>query len=104
MFCDMVGSTALAESVDPEDLRRLMQSYQQACGAVIEEYEGHVAQYLGDGLVVYFGWPTAHEDSAQRAILAALGICDALRILPAPSSAAGARRHRDGCGHRGRKR
>jgi len=55
MFCDLVGSTALAQELDPEQLRELMQSYQQTCGNVIEKYDGHVAQYLGDGLMTYFG-------------------------------------------------
>jgi class 3 adenylate cyclase len=62
MFCDLVGSTALSEALDPEDLRSVMQAYQQAAGTVIERYQGHVAQYLGDGLMTYFGWPQAHED------------------------------------------
>ena len=74
MFCDLVGSTALAERLDPEQLRDLMQAYQRACGDVIEKYDGHVAQYLGDGLMVYFGWPRAHEDDAVRAIRAGLEI------------------------------
>jgi class 3 adenylate cyclase/tetratricopeptide (TPR) repeat protein len=85
MFCDLVGSTALAETLDPEDLRGLMQAYQMACGAVIEKYEGHVAQYLGDGLMIYFGWPRAHEDDATRAVLAALGITEAVKSVAAPS-------------------
>ena len=74
MFCDLVGSTALAERLDPEQLRDLMQAYQRACGEVIGRYDGHVAQYLGDGLMVYFGWPRAHEDDAVRAIRAGLDV------------------------------
>ena len=66
MFCDLVGSTALSEKLDPEELRDLMMTYQKTAGAVIERYQGHVAQYLGDGLIVYFGWPTAHEDAAGK--------------------------------------
>jgi class 3 adenylate cyclase len=65
MFCDLVGSTALAEALDPEDLRALMHAYQQAAGGAIEKFGGHVAQYLGDGLMTYFGWPQAHEDDAH---------------------------------------
>jgi class 3 adenylate cyclase/predicted ATPase len=84
MFCDMVGSTALAQRLEPEDLRGLMQAYQQACATVIERYGGHVAQYLGDGLMVYFGWPQAFEDNARRAVLAALEICDAVGGIAAP--------------------
>ena len=72
MFCDLVGSTALSEALDPEDLRALMQAYQQTAGTVIERYQGHVAQYLGDGLLIYFGWPVAHEDDAERAVRAGL--------------------------------
>lgn len=83
MFCDMVGSTALAERLDPEDLKALMQEYQAACRDVIERYEGHVAQYLGDGIMVYFGWPRAHEEDAQRAIRTALDIVQALDDLAA---------------------
>jgi class 3 adenylate cyclase len=60
MFCDLVGSTPLSIALDAEDLRDLMHTYQQTCGAVIERYEGHVAQYRGDGLMTYFGWPVAH--------------------------------------------
>ena len=84
MFCDLVGSTALSEKLDPEDLRKLMQSYQKAAGAVIERYDGHIAQYLGDGLMTYFGWPRAHEDDAQRAVRAGLEIVEAVSSLAAP--------------------
>jgi hypothetical protein len=83
MFCDLVGSTELATKLDPEQLRDLMQAYQRACGEVISRYEGHVAQYLGDGLMVYFGWPTAHEDDASRAIRAGLEITEAVPKLNA---------------------
>src|SRR5262249_31906752 len=62
MFCDLVGSTALSEQLDPEDWREVVRAYQVAGAAVISRYEGRVAQYLGDGLLVYFGYPTAHED------------------------------------------
>ena len=81
MFCDLVGSTALSHELDPEDLRALMQRYQQICGAAVERHAGHVAQYLGDGLMVYFGWPRAHEDAAQRALLTALEIVDAVKAV-----------------------
>jgi class 3 adenylate cyclase/predicted ATPase/ABC-type transport system involved in cytochrome c biogenesis ATPase subunit len=83
MFCDLVGSTALAERLDPEQLRDLMQAYQRACRDVIARYEGHVAQYLGDGLMVYFGWPQAHEDDAVRAIRAGLEVTQAVSKLTA---------------------
>ena len=78
LFCDLVGSTALAQELDPEELRDLMQAYQRTCGEVIERYDGHVAQYLGDGLMVYFGWPRAHEDDAVRAIRAGLEVAEAV--------------------------
>ena len=85
MFCDLVGSTALSEQLDPEDLRSLMQAYQQAAGGAVARYEGHVAQYLGDGLMTYFGWPQAHEDDAERAVRAALDIVEAVKQVPAPA-------------------
>jgi class 3 adenylate cyclase len=81
LFCDLVGSTALAQKLDPEQLRDLMQAYQRACSQAIARYEGHVAQYLGDGLVVYFGWPRAHEDDAVRAIRAGLEAVEAVATL-----------------------
>ena len=84
MFCDLVGSTALAEKLDPEDLRSLMQGYQKSAGGVIERYEGHVAQYLGDGLMIYFGWPQAHEDDAERAVRAGLDIVKSVSRLEGP--------------------
>jgi class 3 adenylate cyclase/predicted ATPase len=81
MFCDLVGSTALSQKLDPETLRELMRSYQQCCGAVIDKYDGHVAQYLGDGLMVYFGWPRAHEDDAERAVRAGLEVVEAVKLV-----------------------
>ena len=83
MFCDLVGSTALSEKLDPEDLREVMAAYQKAAGAVIERYEGHVAQYLGDGLMVYFGWPAAHEEDAGRAVRASLELIEAVKRVEA---------------------
>jgi len=84
MFCDLVGSTALSEQLDPEDWREVVRAYQAAGAAVISRYEGRVAQYLGDGLLVYFGYPTAHEDDAQRAVHTGLGIVGAMQELPLP--------------------
>jgi len=84
MFCDLVGSTALSQKLDPETLRELMRSYQQSCGAVIDQYDGHVAQYLGDGLMTYFGWPRAHEDDAERAVRASLNILEAIKAIEPP--------------------
>ncbi|MGK9169684.1 AAA family ATPase [Inquilinus limosus] len=81
MFCDLVGSTALSGSLDPEELREILRAYQAACASVIERYDGHVAKYIGDGLLAYFGIPRAHEDDAQRAVSAGLGIVEAVRHL-----------------------
>lgn len=79
MFCDLVGSTVLSAQLDPEDYRAVVQQYQQTCSAVIERYEGYLAQHLGDGLLVYFGYPVAHEGGARRAVRAGLEIVQALR-------------------------
>ncbi len=81
MFCDLVGSTLLAGQLDPEDYREVVRSYHATCSEVIQRYDGHVAQLLGDGLLVYFGWPQAHEDDAQRAVHAGLGILEAMSEL-----------------------
>ena len=81
LFCDLVDSTALASALDPEDLREVVQAYQEVCAKVIARFEGHIAQYLGDGLLVYFGYPRAHEDDAQRAARAGLGMLEALEQL-----------------------
>ncbi len=77
-FADIAGSTALAERLDPEDLQELLAQYQSACAEVIQRYEGHLAQYLGDGVLAYFGYPAAHEDDPSRAVLAGLDILDRL--------------------------
>ena len=81
LFCDLVGSTQLSGQLDPEDLRAVVRAYQEAAAAVIQQYAGHIAQYLGDGLLVYFGYPTAHEDDARRAVHTGLGIVDAIATL-----------------------
>src|SRR3989442_8062040 len=83
MFCDLVGSTPLAEKLDPEDLRGVILAYQQTCADQIRHFEGYLARYLGDGLLVYFGYPQAHEDDAQRAVRAGLGIVAELPHLNA---------------------
>jgi len=83
MFCDLVDSTALSSRLDPEDLREVVRAYQTMCEEVIQRYGGYIAQYLGDGLLVYFGYPQAHEDDAHRAVRAGLGILDALVALNA---------------------
>ena len=81
LFCDLVDSTALSGQLDPEDLREVVRAYQDTCAKVIARFEGHIAQYLGDGLLVYFGYPLAHEDDAQRAVRAGLGMIEALGQL-----------------------
>src|SRR5262249_14473892 len=78
LFCDLVGLTALSSQLDPEDLREVIRAYHAACSAVIACFDGYIAQYLGDGLLIYFGYPQAHEDDAQRAVRAGLGIIDAM--------------------------
>src|SRR6266705_3585908 len=81
LFCDLVDSTRLAGQLDPEDLREVLRAYQATCAEVIQRLDGHIAQYLGDGLLVYFGYPQAHEDDAQRAVRVGLGIVEAMDAL-----------------------
>jgi TOMM system kinase/cyclase fusion protein len=83
LFCDLVDSTVLASRLDPEEWRAVVQAYQETCAKVIQRYDGHIAQYLGDGLLVYFGYPLAHEDDAQRAVQAGLGMVEAMGQLNA---------------------
>jgi class 3 adenylate cyclase len=82
-FIDLVGSTRLAEKLDPEELREVILAYQEACTQEIRCFNGYIARYIGDGLLVYFGYPQAHEDDAQRAVRAGLGIVAALPALNA---------------------
>jgi class 3 adenylate cyclase len=86
MFCDVVGSTALAARLDPEDLQGLLRDYHEAVARAVGPYDGHVAQLLGDGCLVYFGYPRAHEDDAERAVHAAL---DVLKVVAALKTRAG---------------
>src|SRR5215831_5392170 len=81
MFIDLVDSTSLSAQLDPEDLREVIQAYQRVCAEVITRFDGHIAQLLGDGLLIYFGYPVAHEDDAQRAVRTGLGILAAMRDL-----------------------
>jgi class 3 adenylate cyclase len=81
LFCDLVDSTVLASQLDPEEWREVVRVYQGTCVTVIARYEGHIAQYLGDGLLVYFGYPLAHQDDAQRAVRAGLGMVEAIGQL-----------------------
>jgi class 3 adenylate cyclase len=83
MFCDLVDSPSLAQQLDPEDYRAVVRAYQKAAVAALQPFDGYVAQYLGDGLLVYFGYPQAHEDAAPRAVRAGLTIVDAMAPLNA---------------------
>jgi class 3 adenylate cyclase/predicted ATPase len=87
MFVDLVGSTALSSRLDPEDLRTVIRSYQKAVAEEVARFGGHVAQYLGDGVLAYFGFPVAHEDEAERAVRAALAIVGAVAGGSAPGGA-----------------
>jgi class 3 adenylate cyclase len=81
MFCDLVESTRLASQLDPEEYRDVVRAYHTACTEVMRRYDGHIAQLLGDGLLVYFGYPQAHEDDARRAVRTGLGILTVLGDL-----------------------
>lgn len=81
LMCDLVGSTALSQALDPEDLRDLLADYQQVCAEAVRRHDGHIAQYLGDGVLIYFGFPHAHEDDARRAVRCGLDILSAMDEL-----------------------
>jgi class 3 adenylate cyclase len=81
MFCDLVDSTALAVQLDPEDLREVLRAYQETASTVVQRFGGHIAQYLGDGILVYFGYPVAHDDDAMRAIRTGLETVEAMEAL-----------------------
>ena len=81
LFCDLVGSTSLASRLDPEEWREIVADYHRAAADAIERFGGHVAQYLGDGVMAYFGWPKAYDNNAERAVRAGLGILDAISKL-----------------------
>jgi len=82
IFCDLVGSTELSEKLDPEDLRSLIDAYRKTCDAAVRRYEGQVANYAGDGVMAFFGWPRAHEDDAIRAVHAGLAIVSEVTNIP----------------------
>lgn len=81
MFCDLADSSSLSDSLDPEEFSDIIKLYQSACAETVEEYDGYVAQYLGDGILIYFGYPRAHEDDPRRAVYSALGCIDAIAKL-----------------------
>ena len=88
MFSDLVGSTALSARMDPEDLREVISAYQKCVAETVRRFGGFVAKYMGDGVLVYFGYPQAHEDDAERAVRAGLELIPAVSALKAASSAA----------------
>ncbi|MCZ6873672.1 MAG: adenylate/guanylate cyclase domain-containing protein, partial [bacterium] len=83
MFCDLVGSTSLSAQLDPEDLREVVRAYQTTCAAAIQRFDGYIGRYMGDGLLVYFGYPWAHDDDALRAVRTGLAIVAAMPALNA---------------------
>src|SRR5918993_5924930 len=83
MFVDLVGSTALSTRLDPEELRQVLRTYQDAVAGAVARFEGHVAKFLGDGVLAYFGWPRAHEDDAERAVRAGQALVEAIAELDA---------------------
>ena len=84
MFVDLVGSTALSGRLDPEEMREVLRAYQDAVAGEVARFEGHVAKFMGDGVLAYFGWPRAHEDDAERAVRAGLAIVEAVGRLATP--------------------
>src|SRR5262249_21781937 len=81
VFSDLVGSTALANSIDPEEMSGLIRRYQDACAGAIARFDGYLAKFMGDGVLAYFGYPQAHEDSAERAVRAGLAIVEAVHTI-----------------------
>ena len=84
MFCDLVGSTALSSRLDPEDLREIIAAYHRHVAKVVSQYQGFIAKYMGDGVLVYFGYPQAHEHDAERALRAGLELADTMDRMQAP--------------------
>src|SRR5947208_10834188 len=85
MFCDLVGSTALSSRLDPEDLREVIGAYHRAVAEIVAGFDGFVSRYMGDGVLIYFGYPQAHEDDAERAVRAGLGAIDAVSRIDVKS-------------------
>ena len=81
MFCDLVGSTALSSRLDPEDLREVIGAYHKCVAETVPRFDGFVAKYMGDGILIYFGYPQAHEDDAERALRTGLTLVDAVPKL-----------------------
>ena len=93
MFSDLVGSTALSARMDPEDLREVISAYQKCVAETVQRFGGFVAKYMGDGVLVYFGYPQAHEDDAERAVRAGLELDRSSERIEDPRAAANACRH-----------
>ena len=85
MFCDLVGSTSLSARLDPEDLREIIGAYHRCCAATVEQNGGFVAKYMGDGVLIYFGYPQAQEDDAERAVQTGLALAKTVPELAASS-------------------
>ena len=102
MFSDLVGSTALSARMDPEDLREVISAYQKCVAETVQRFGGFVAKYMGDGVLVYFGYPQAHEDDAERAVRAGLAVGRCCKRPQDPRAPPDARRHRNGSGGRRR--
>ena len=86
LFCDLVGSTELSARLDPEELRAVIRQYQDCCAEVVKRWDGHIAKYMGDGVLAYFGYPRAHEDDAERAVRAGLELTVAVRSSGEPKA------------------
>src|SRR5450432_3850915 len=86
MFCDLAGSSALSARLDPEDMRQVIRTYQDACSGVVARYDGFIAKFMGDGILAYFGFPRAHEDDAERAVRAGLEIASVVGALKTRST------------------
>ncbi|MBM6579402.1 AAA family ATPase [Microvirga sp. BT689] len=84
MFCDLVESTTLASTLDPEEYRAVLSAYHEACSGIVAECRGYVAKYMGDGVLAYFGYPQAHEDDAVRAVRAGLALAEEVGRVPVP--------------------
>ena len=91
MFCDLAGSTALSSRLDPEDMREVLGAYHKAVAEVVAGFDGYVAKYMGDGVLVYFGYPRAHEDDAERAVRAGLALVERIGRLESGSGALASR-------------
>ena len=98
MFSDLVGSTALSARMDPEDLREVISAYQKCVAETVQRFGGFVAKYMGDGVLVYFGYPQAHEDDAERAVRAGLELVAAVGGSEDPRAPTDPCRHRNGTG------